>query len=181
MKGRRKDRSGKVGRVAGMAKACGGFTEFAVRVQPEPRLPPYATPLHLLPAGAPWEWQHKALCEAVGERRAAAHHWNAWRSSKKHDEAKIKAIYMTLATFYSSTMKRSWVSKGGAGLSLALLFFSAQWCLPNYPEVTRKVSVSGDLPQCAHAELWKQLNYFVCPLISVCQCQQVATKDGPPL
>lgn len=53
MKGRRKDRSGKVGRVAGMAKACGGFTEFAVRVQPEPRLPPYATPLHLLPAGAP--------------------------------------------------------------------------------------------------------------------------------
>lgn len=30
---------------------------------------------------------------------------------------------MTLATFYGSTMKRSRVSEGGDGLSLAVLFF----------------------------------------------------------
>lgn len=39
---------------------------------------------------------------------------------------------MTLATFYSRTMKRSRVSKGGAGLSLAVFFsFLSFFSKPN--------------------------------------------------
>lgn len=54
--------------------------------------------------------------EAPGDSRAAARHSNAWLSSRKHREAKIRGIYMILATFCSRTMKRSRLSKGGAGL-----------------------------------------------------------------